>query len=113
MPSIVVDMTASPRTLATEKRNAKIKPSEVIVDNVLAANDAVLTFNDVFTPAITNLVATPVSPTTVPRLRVNVAMGTCVSVEDKLKDVKFLGLVQVVRAPADANCFITFAYDFT
>jgi hypothetical protein len=112
MPSTVVDMTAATRTLATEKRNAKIKPSSIVVNNVTPVTDADLTFNDVFTPAVTNGVAVPVL-TTIPRLHINIGAGICQSVEDKLDDIEFLGLVQVVRIGADANCFVTFAYNFT
>lgn len=113
MPSVVVQMNVATRTLAQEKLNAKSKPTLGLVDNVLGAADADLVFNDVFTPSVTNGVAGPVL-TTVPRLQVNVAAGTCVSIMDKLKDCEFLGLVQVVvnLGVAVANCFVTFGYHF-
>ena len=109
--SIVVQMNIATRTLVTEKLISKMKPSMILVDNVVPAADASLVFNDVFTPSITNAVPAPVLQT-IPRLQINVASGTCVSVQDKLKDVEFLGLVQVVvnLGVALANCFVTFGY---
>ena len=107
MPSAVVSMTAATMELVAEKKNAKIKPSLIAVDNVLAAADAVLTFNDVFQTA-----AAPAVDITVDRLRINVSILACVSLRDELKDIRFLGKAQVVRGILDANCHITFAYDF-
>ncbi len=109
--SIVVDMGVATRTLVTEKLNAKVKPSCVFIDNVAGGADADLIFNDVFTPSVTNGVPAPVL-TTRPRLHINVAAGECISTEDKLKDIEFLGTIQVVRGVLDANCFVTFAYNF-
>lgn len=114
MPSIVVPMgpgALSTQTLVLEKRNAKVKPSAIFINNAGSANDADLVFNDSFTPAVTNLVGAPVPPQLIPRLNVNVPNGICLSLEDILKDIKFLGLVQVVRAVPEALCQVTFAYD--
>jgi len=107
MPSAVVSMDAATKDLIAEKKNAKIKPSFIAVDNVLAAADAVLTFNDVFQTA-----AAPAVDVTVPRLKINVSVLACVSLRDELKDIRFLGKAQVVRGALDANCHITFGYDF-
>jgi len=121
MPSIVVDMDADTKTLVAEKRNAKIKPSLIMIDNVLAGADSELTFNDVFTTSDSVVAATGAAAAgaaqTERRLRINVSTLACVSLRDELKDLIFLGLVQVVRTEAgvatlDANCHITLAYDF-
>ena len=107
MPSAVVSMVAATEDLVAEKENAKIKPSFIVVDNALAGVDAVLQFQDVFQTA-----AAPAVDITVDRLRINVSVLACVSLRDELKDIRFLGKAQVVRGILDANCHITFAYDF-
>lgn len=109
MPSIESSFAVATVSLVTEKRNSKVKPSFLMIDNVNGAADAVVTLNDVFTPSVTNGVAVPVL-TTVPRLHVTVIAGECNSMEDQLKDIEFLGLVQAVRGALDAGSFITFAY---
>lgn len=111
MPSKVVSMTAATIELVAERKNAKVKPSFIGVDNVLAAADAVLQFQDVFTPSVTSGVPSP-TPKTVDRLRINVSTLACVSLRDELKDIRFLGKAQVVRGALDANCHITLGYDF-
>jgi len=106
-------MTSGTMVLAYERKNAKIKPTMIAIDNVEAAIDAVLQFQDVFTPAITHGVQSPEPPTPTPdRLRINVSQDACVTLQDELKDIEFLGKVQVVRGVYDDNCHITFAYDF-
>lgn len=112
MPSIVVTMDAATETLATERKNAKIKLSMIAIDNVEAGADAVLQFQDVFTPAITHGESDPTPDTERDRLRLNVSVDACVTLRDELKDIEFLGKVQVVRGVLDEHCFITFAYDF-
>ena len=111
MPAVAVTCAAATTTLVTEKLNAKIKPKAIIVDNVLAGVDAVLTFNDVFTPSITNAVPIPVL-TTIPRIYINVPTGVCQSIMDFIDQCEFVGTPQVVRGILDANCRITFIYDF-
>jgi hypothetical protein len=110
MPSFETSMAVATVTLVTEKLNAKVKPSAIFVDNVNAGADASLLFQDVFTPSVTNLVPVPVL-TTVTRLAINVAAGQMSStMEDLLKDIDFIGTVQVVRSVLDANCLVTFIY---
>ncbi len=122
MPSIVVAMTpASTQTLVTEKRNAKVKPSLIMVDNVLAGADSELTFEDIFNTdasivAATGAAVAAVVGQTVDRLRINVSDDACVSIRDELKDVKFLGGAQVIREEGgvptvNANCHVTLGYD--
>jgi hypothetical protein len=105
-------MDVATRTLVTEKLISKCKPSAIFIDNVNALADADLIFNDVFTPSVTSLVPAPVPPQLIPRLHINVAMGECIStMEDFLKDIEFLGLVQVVNAGGTLpNCFVSFIY---
>ena len=121
MPSIVVDMTAAAMTLVTEKRNAKVKPSLIMVDNVDALADSQLVFRDTFNTnasivAATGAAVAAVVGQTVDRLRVNVSIDACVSMQDELKDVKFLGGASVLRSVAgvltlDAGCHVTLGYD--
>jgi len=120
MPSIVVDMTAANMNLVTEKRNAKVKPSLIMVDNVDALADSQLVFQDLFTTDASIVAATGVAVAggaqAVNRLRINVSIDACVSLRDELKDVKFLGGARVDRTvlgvpTLDAGCHVTLGYD--
>jgi len=120
MPSIVVDMTAAAMPLVTEKRNAKVKPSLLVVDNVTALADSELELMDIFTTDASIVAATGAAVAgaaqAVSRLRINVAIGACVSMQDELKDIKFLGGVRVDRTvlgvpTLDAGCHVTLGYD--
>ena len=120
MASIVVDMDAATKALVTEKRNAKVKPSLIMVDNVDALADSQLVFQDVFTTNDSIVAATGAAlagaAQTVDRLRINVSIDACVSIRDELEDVMFLGGAQVVRSEAgvptlDAGCHVTLGYD--
>ena len=110
MPSINVDMTTSPAVLAAEKKNAKLIPSLLVVDNALGAQDAVLTLVDRFTTSVTNGQAATLKTET--RLAINVAQLACVSLKDELKDIEFLGAPEVAVATPDANCKVTIAYHY-
>ena len=111
MPASQTSFAAATVALATEKRNSKIKPSLIMVDNNLGGVDAVITINDVFTPSVTNGVPIPVL-TTVPRLHFTVptSVSTTIGENGELDDVEFLGAVQAVRGILDAGCFISFGY---
>ncbi|KKM66807.1 hypothetical protein LCGC14_1477510 [marine sediment metagenome] len=120
MPSIVVDMTAAAMPLVTEKRNAKVKPSLLVVDNVTALADSELELMDIFTTDASIVAATGAAivgaAQAVNRLRINVSLLACVSMQDELKDVKFLGGARVDRtvlgvATLDAGCHVTLGYD--
>jgi len=122
MPSIVVDTTALTTVpLVTEKRNAKVKPSLIMVDNVDALADSELTFQDIFNTdaslvAATGAAVAAVVGQVVDRLRINVSIDACVSMRDELEDVKFLGGAQVLRevlgvATLDPGCHVTLGYD--
>jgi hypothetical protein len=111
MPSLVINFAAATNVLAQERGNCKIKPSTIFIDNSGCVDDAQLTFNDIFTPDITNGVPLPVL-TTIPRLNVTIPAGVCQSLEDSLKDMEFLGTVSVTRGALNAACLLTFMYDF-
>lgn len=121
MPSVVTDMAATTETLVTEKRNAKVKPSLIMVDNVDAAFDSELTFQDIFNTdasivAATGVAVAAVVGQVVDRLRINVSVDACVSIRDELEDVEFLGGAQVLRevagvATLDLGCHVTLGYD--
>jgi len=120
MPSIVVDMTATTMPLVTEKRNAKVKPSLLVVDNVTALADSELELMDIFTTNASIVAATGAAVAggaqAVNRLRINVSIDACVSMRDELKDVKFLGGARVDRTVVgvptlDAGCHVTLGYD--
>lgn len=121
MASIVVDMGVNTRPLVTEKRNAKVKPSFIGVDNVLAGADSELTFQDIITTDPSIVAATGVAVAgglqpAIDRLRINVSDDACVSMRDELKDIEFLGNVQVIREEAGVlvandNCHVTLGYD--
>jgi len=110
MPSKNVDMTTSPSILAAEKKNAKIIPSLLMVDNALGVQDAVLTLVDRFTTSASNKAAAAVKTET--RLAINVSQLACVSLKDELKDIEFLGAPEVAVATPDANCKVTMAYHY-
>ena len=113
MPSLMQTMAAT-QVFATEKRNAKIKPSLIVVDNVNALEDAVITVVDRFTPAITNGNPAPGMGVQTPvRLQINVSLNACVSLQDELKDVEILGQLEVTRAPVSALCFVSTAWNYS
>lgn len=109
MPSLTQTMAASPRVFAAEKRNAKCKPSLIMVNNVLGAQDAVIQVVDRFTPAVTNGVPAPVLQT-ITRLNINVSMMACVSIQDELKDIEILGQLELTIGVVDANCIVSLAW---
>ncbi len=111
MPSLVQTMAASPTVFAAEKGNAKIIPSHLMVDNVLGAQDRVISIQDRFTPAVSNAVPVPVV-TTVNRLSINVSLNACVSIQDELKDLKVLGQLEIIIGTLDAACIVSVGWDF-
>ena len=112
MPSLTQTMVAPALTtvFAAERGNAKIKPSLIMVNNVLGAQDAVITVVDRFTTSASAGAAAVL--TLVNRLGINVSMMACVSIQDELKDIEILGQLELVIGVADANCIVTVAWDF-
>lgn len=109
MPSLVHTMDASPQVFAAEKRNAKVKPSLIMVDNALGAQDAVIQVIDRFTTDASNGAAAALQ--TIARLSINVAMMACVSIRDELKDVKCLGQMELTIVTLDINCIVSVGWD--
>lgn len=101
---------AAPQVYATEKRNAKCKPSFIMVDNSLGAADRIITIRDSFLPAVTNGVPIPAAQT-IDRLTFTVVITGCVSLQDELKDIEILGELQGYADAADAGCLITIGWD--
>jgi len=100
----------APQTYATEKRNAKCKPSFIMVDNSLGAADRAITIRDHFLPAVTNGVPIPVVQD-IDRLTFTVVITGCVSLQDELKDLNILGELQAYANAVDAGCLITIGWD--
>jgi len=114
MASVVKTMNLSPQTFVAEKPNGRVKPSIIMIDNVLAAVDAIIRFQDVFTTAASDG-PTPhaAAAQEEDRLRINVSKLACCSLRDELKDIDFLGALQVrLVSAADPNLHISIGYDF-
>ena len=113
MPSLMQTMVAVGLStpFSAGRGNAKIKPSLIMVNNVLGAQDAVITVTDSFLPSASIGTPAPI-PVIVPRLGINVSMMACVSMRDELKDIEILGILSLVIGVADANCIVTVAWDF-
>ncbi len=99
------------QAIAAEKKNAKIKPSLIMVDNAAGGQDAVLQVIDRFTPSVTNGVDEPVVTEAV-RLAITVVQEACVSLRDELKDLIILGAFLIRAGTTDTDCYISAAYDF-
>ena len=104
-------VVAAPQTYAAEKRNAKCKPSFIMVDNSLGLADRIITIRDHFAPAVTNGVPAPVPVQNIDRLTFTVVITGCVSLRDELKDLVILGELQAYANAVDPNCLITIAWD--
>ena len=112
MPSLAQTMAVTPRVFAAEKQNAKIIPSQIIVDNEAGAAQRVITIQDVFTPAVSNGVPGPVL-TTVNRLIITVDnAGWATIAAEALKELEILGQLQVTIDVADAGTIVTISWGF-
>ena len=97
---------------AVEKQNAKIIPTQIIVDNEAGGAQRVITIQDVFFPAVSNGVPVPVL-TTIPRLIITVDnAGWATIAAEALKELEILGQLQVLIGVADANTFVTISWGF-
>jgi len=96
MPSLAQTMAAPvPKVFAVEKHNAKIVPTQIIVDNEAGLASRVITIQDAFTPAISNGVPIP-GPTTIDRLIITVDNGGWATIAaEALKELEILGQLQV------------------
>ena len=112
MPSLAQTMAATPRVFATEKLNAKIVPTQIIVDNEAGGAQRVITIQDVFTPAASNGVPGPVL-TTVDRLIITVDnAGWATIAAEALKELEILGQLQVAIDGIDAGTIVTISWGF-
>ena len=112
MPSLAQTMAVTPRVFAAEKLNAKIVPTQIIVDNEAGAAQRVITIQDVFTPAASNGVPVPVL-TTINRLIITVDnAGWATIAAEALKELEILGQLQVTINVADAGTIVTISWGF-
>ena len=112
MPSLAQTMAVTPRIFAAEKLNAKIIPTQIIVDNEAGAAQRVITIQDVFTPSPSNGVPAPVL-TTVNRLIITVDnAGWATIAAEALKELEILGQLQVTIDVADAGTILTISWGF-
>lgn len=112
MPSLAQTMAVTPRVFATERPNAKIIPSQIIVDNEAGAGQRVITIQDVFTPDPSNAVSIPVL-TTVDRLLITVDNGGWATIAaEALKDLEILGQLQAIIGVADVGTIVTISWGF-
>ena len=112
MPSLAQTMAVTPRVFAAEKLNAKIVPTQIIVDNEAGAAQRVITIQDVFTPAASNGVPVPVL-TTINRLIITVDNGGWATIAaEALKELEILGQLQVTINVADAGTIVTISWGF-
>jgi 3-methyladenine DNA glycosylase/8-oxoguanine DNA glycosylase len=110
-------MAVTPRVFATEKQNAKIVPSQIIVDNELGAAQRIITIQDVFTTAASIVAATGVAVAaalqTVNRLIITVDnAGWATIAAEALKNLEILGQLQVTINVADAGTIVTISWGF-
>ena len=112
MPSLAQTMAVTPRIFAAEKQNAKIIPTQIIVDNEAGLAQRVITIQDVFTPSPSNGVPIPVL-TTVNRLIITVDnAGWATIAAEALKELEILGQLQVTIDVADAGTILTISWGF-
>lgn len=111
IPATPTPAEIAAQTIAAEKKNARSKPSLIMVDNAAGARDAVLQVIDRFTPSVTNGEDSP-AVTEVVRLAITVVQEACVSLRDELKDLIILGAFLIRAGTTDPNCKISAAYNF-
>jgi len=114
MPSLAqaLDAVGLVTIFAVEKQNAKIIPTQIIVDNEAGGATRKITIQDVFTPAISNGVPGP-ALTTVDRLIITVDNGGWATIAaEALKELEILGQMQVAIDVADAGTIATISWGF-
>lgn len=113
MPSLALVMSPGlTHIFAVEKQNAKIIPTQIIVDNELGGAQRRITIQDVFTPSPSNGVPIPVL-TTVPRLIITVDnAGWATIAAEALKELKILGQLRADIDVADVGTIVTISWGF-
>lgn len=119
MPSLALalDAVGLITVFATEKQNAKIIPTQIIVDNELGLAQRRITIQDRFTTAASIIAATGAAVaaalTIVPRLIITVDnAGWATIAAEALKKLEILGQLEVVINVADAGTIATISWGF-
>ena len=112
MPSLAQTMAVTPRVFAVEKPNAKIVPTQIIVDNEAGAAQRVITIQDVFTPDPSIGVPAPI-PVTQNRLIITVDNGGWATIAaEALEKLDILGQLQAIINVIDAGTIVTISWGF-
>ncbi|MDO9581336.1 MAG: hypothetical protein Q7J06_12380 [Bacteroidales bacterium] len=100
----------APQVVASERRDCKIRPTFIMVDNSLGAADRTITLRDSYTPDVSDAVAVPAAQ--IPdKITFTVVITGCESLRDELKDIEILGDLLCYANVADAGCIITVGYE--
>lgn len=110
MPSLNVTAHTTAVQVAAERKNAKVIPTSLVVDNDQGAADRIIRIQDVFTPSASNGTSSPVE-TTVDRFRATCPSGFVTNFsEEDLKGVECLGALKIIANAIDASCYINCGY---
>jgi len=116
MPSLAQTLAVETTVFAEEKHNAKIIPTQIIVDNEAGLAPRVITIQDFFFHAASNDVPTPpVLGTTVDRLIITVDNGGWATIAaEALKELEILGQLQVNidEVSVDNEAIVTISWGF-
>lgn len=100
----------APQVVALERRDAKIRPTFLLVDNTLGLADRIITLRDSFTTDVSNGAAAAAQ--LIDKLTATWVITGCDSLKDELKDIEILGDLLCYANAIDANCIITLGYEF-
>lgn len=118
MPSLAQTMAVATRVFAAEKQNAKIVPTQIIVDNEAGGAQRVITIQDVLTTvnsivAATGLAVAGALQPAINRLIITVDNGGWATIAaEALKELKILGQLQAIIDVADAGTIVTISWGF-
>ncbi len=101
---------AGAQVVASERRDCKIRPTFIMVDNSLGLADRIITLRDSYTPDVSNAAAIP-APQVPDKLTFTVVITGCESLRDELKDIEILGDLLCYADAAAAACIITVGYE--
>ncbi len=114
MPSLrfAAPAVGAPQTVALERRDCKIKPTYILVDNTLGAADRMISLSDTFTPDVSAGVAIPVAITAAAGVKWTATWVITACEQVELEDIEILGNLVCFADAADAGCIITIGYSF-
>ena len=117
MPSLAQTMAVTPRVFAAQKQNAKIIPTQIIVDNEAGLAQRVITIQDVFTTNASVVAATGLAVAgalqTVNRLIITVDNGGWATLAaEALEKLDILGQLQAIIDVADGGTIATISWGF-